>query len=141
MLNKIILQGRLTRDPEKRYTPSGTVVAKFSLAVERDYKDQGNNQRTTDFVEVVAWRASADFVSKYFTKGQMAVVEGRLQMRDWTDKNGGKRRSAEVVAENIYFCGSKPAARSEGNADKRDLPAAQEQRYQDLSGEDEELPF
>lgn len=106
MLNKIIIMGRLTRDPELRRTPSGTAVASFSLAVERDFKGQ-NGERETDFIDVVAWRNAAEFASKYFTKGRMAVVEGRLQVRDWTDNENRKRRTAEVVAENIYFGDSK----------------------------------
>ena len=99
MLNKIIIMGRLTRDPELRRTGSGTAVTSFSLAVDRDFKSQ-NGEKETDFIDVVAWRSTAEFVSKYFTKGRMAVVEGRLQIRDWTDKDGGKRRSAEIVADN-----------------------------------------
>ena len=103
MLNRIILMGRLTHDPELRRTQSDTPVCSFSLAVDRDYKRDG--EKETDFIDIVAWRSTADFVSKYFTKGRMAVVEGRLQIRDWTDKEGGKRRSAEVIADNVY---SKP---------------------------------
>ena len=106
MLNKIILMGRLTRDPELRRTNSGTAVTSFSLAVDRDFKSQ-SGEKETDFIDIVAWRSTAEFVSKYFTKGRMAVVEGRLQIRDWTDKDGGKRRSAEVVADNVYFGDSK----------------------------------
>ena len=106
MLNKIFIMGRLTRDPELRRTQNGTAVAGFALAVDRDYKN-ADGTKETDFIEVVAWRSSAEFVSKYFTKGRMAVVEGRLQIRDWTDKDGGKRRSAEVVADNVYFGDSK----------------------------------
>lgn len=106
MLNEIILMGRLTRDPELRHTQSGTKVAAFSLAVDRDYKD-ASGEKETDFIDIVAWRGTAEFVSKYFTKGRMAVVKGRLQIRDWTDKDGGKRRSAEVVAESVYFADSK----------------------------------
>ena len=106
MLNKIILMGRLTRDPELRHTGSGTAVTSFSLAVDRDFKGQ-NGEKETDFIDVVAWRGTAEFVSKYFTKGRMAVVEGRLQIRDWTDKDGGKRRTAEVVADSVYFGDSK----------------------------------
>ena len=109
MLNKIILMGRLTRDPELRRTQAGTAVVSFSLAVDRDYKDQ-SGEKETDFIDIVAWRNTAEVVSKYFTKGRMAVVEGRLQIRDWTDKDGGKRRSAEVIAENVYFGDSKRAA-------------------------------
>ena len=103
MLNKIILMGRLTRDPELRHTQTGTAVASFSLAVDRDFKDKATGDRTTDFIDVVAWRQTGEFVSRYFTKGRMAVVEGRLQIHDWKDKDGNNRHSAEVVADNIYF--------------------------------------
>ena len=106
MLNKIFLMGRLTRAPELRRTGSGTAVASFSLAVDRDFKSQ-SGEKETDFIDIVAWRNTAEFVSKYFTKGRMAVVEGRLQIRDWTDKEGNKRRSSEVVADSIYFGDSK----------------------------------
>ena len=107
MLNRIILMGRLTRDPELRRTGSGTAVTSFSLAVDRDFKSQ-SGEKETDFIDIVAWRNTAEFVSKFFTKGRMAVVEGRLQIRDWTDKEGNKRRSAEVIADNVYFGDSKP---------------------------------
>lgn len=106
MLNRIIIMGRLTRDPELRHTQSGTAVASFSLAVDRDFKSQ-NGEKETDFIDVVAWRNSAEFVSRYFAKGRMAVVEGRLQIRPWQDRDGNKRRSAEVVADNVYFGDSK----------------------------------
>ena len=114
MLNRIILMGRLTRDPELRHTQTGTAVASFTLAVDRDFKDRNSGERATDFIDVVAWRQTGEFVSRYFTKGRMAVVEGRLQMRDWTDKDGNKRRSAEVVADNVYFGDSKRDAESAG---------------------------
>ena len=107
MLNKIFIMGRLTRDPELRRTQTGTPVASFSLAVDRDFKDRATGERATDFIDVVAWRQTGEFVSRYFTKGRMAVVEGRLQIRDWTDKEGNKRRSAGVVADNVYFGDSK----------------------------------
>ena len=107
MLNKIFIMGRLTRDPELRHTQTGTAVASFTLAVDRDFKDRSTGERGTDFSNVVAWRQTGEFVSRYFTKGRMAVVEGRLQMRDWTDKDGNKRTTAEVVAENVYFGDSK----------------------------------
>ena len=113
MLNKIILMGRLTRDPELRRTQSGTAVTSFSLAVDRDFKGQ-NGEKETDFIDVVAWRNTAEFVSKYFSKGRMAVVEGRLQLRDWTDKEGIKRRSAEVIADNVYFGDAKRSEDGEG---------------------------
>ena len=103
MLNKCIVQGRLTRDPEIRHTKTGTAVASFALAVDRDFKDKTTGEKATDFIDVVAWRNTAEFVSRYFSKGRMAVVEGRLQVRDWTDKDGNKRRSAEVIADNVYF--------------------------------------
>lgn len=106
MLNKIFIMGRLTRDPELRRTQSGTAVTSFSLAVDRDYKSQ-SGEKETDFIDVVAWRSTAEFVSKYFTKGRMAVVSGRLQIRQWTDKDGNNRRSAEIVADNVYFGDSK----------------------------------
>ena len=107
MLNRIIIMGRLTRDPELRHTQSGVSVASFSLAVDRDFRDKNTGEKATDFIDVVAWRQTGEFVSKYFSKGRMAVVEGRLQIRDWTDKEGNKRRSAEIVAENVYFGDSK----------------------------------
>lgn len=106
MLNHIVLMGRLTRDPELRRTGSGVAVASFTLAVDRDYAAQGA-EKETDFVDIVAWRNTAEFVSKYFAKGRMAVVTGRLQIRNWKDKEGNKRRSAEVVADNVYFGDSK----------------------------------
>ena len=107
MLNHIVIMGRLARDPELRRTQSGVPVASFRLAVDRDFKDKNTGERATDWIDVVAWRQTGEFVSRYFTKGRMAVVEGRLQMRDWTDKDGNKRTSAEVVADNVYFGDSK----------------------------------
>ncbi len=103
MLNHIVLMGRLTRDPELRRTGSGVAVASFSLAVDRDFAGKESGERETDFIDIVAWRNTAEFVSKYFTKGRMAVVSGRLQIRNWNDKDGNKRRTAEVVADNVYF--------------------------------------
>lgn len=107
MLNKIVIMGRLTRDPELRRTQSGTPVTSFSLAVDRDFKSQSGHKET-DFIDVVAWRNTAEFAAKYFTKGRMAIASGRLQIRDWQDNNGNKRRSAEVIADSIYFGDSKP---------------------------------
>lgn len=132
MLNHIVLMGRLTRDPELRHTGNGTAVASFSLAVDRDYKGQ-SGEKETDFVDIVAWRSTADFVSKFFTKGRMAVVEGRLQLRDWKDKDGNNRRSAEVVAEHVYFGDSK---RSES-----DTPSASGDFREIPEDEEGELPF
>ena len=107
MLNHIVIMGRLTRDPELRRTGSGTPVCSFSIACDRDFKSQ-SGEKETDFFDVVAWRATGEFVSKYFTKGRMVVVEGRLQIREWQDKEGNKRRSAEVLADSVYFGDSKP---------------------------------
>ena len=107
MLNHIIIMGRLTRDPEIKYTQSNTPVASFSLAVERDFGGRDGGEKQTDFIDCTAWRQTAEFVSKYFAKGSMAVVSGRLQIREWNDREGNKRRSAEVVADNIYFGESK----------------------------------
>ena len=106
MLNRIVLMGRLTRDPELRRTQSGTAVVSFSIACDRDYAAQGA-ERETDFIDIVAWRGTAEFVEKYFSKGRMIVVAGRLQIRNWQDKDGNKRRTAEVVADNVYFGDSK----------------------------------
>ena len=114
MLNHIVLMGRLTRDPELRRTGSGIAVASFSIAVDRDFGSRENGERETDFIDIVAWRQTAEFVSKYFTKGRMAVVSGRLQIRNWNDKDGNKRRSAEVVADNVYFGDSKRDGESGG---------------------------
>ena len=140
MLNKIILMGRLGRDPEVRYTQGGTPVASFSLTVDRDFLDQATGKRPTDWIDVVAWSARAKFVQQYFRKGQLAVVEGRLQIRDWTDREGNKRRSAEVVADQVYFAGAKTAPPSEGNADEAALPQTPGQELQELEDEGE-LPF
>ena len=148
MLNRIILMGRLTRDPELRRTGSGTAVTSFSLAVDRDFKSQ-SGEKETDFIDIVAWRSTAEFVSKYFTKGRMAVVEGRLQIRDWTDKDGGKRRSAEVVADNVYFGDSKrdggdSSGYSAAPAYKNAAPSyfnAGGSDFAEIGEDDGELPF
>ena len=112
MLNHIVIMGRMTRDPELRRTASGTAVASFTLAVDRDFAAK-DAQRETDFIDCVAWRATGEFVSKYFAKGRMAVVSGRLQIRPWEDKDGNKRRSAEVVVDNVYFGDSRRDAPEE----------------------------
>ena len=150
MLNHIEIMGRLGRDPELRHTQSGTPVASFSLAVDRDFKDKNTGERATDWIDVVAWRATGEFVSKYFSKGRMAVVEGRLQIREWTDKEGNKRRTAEVVANNVYFADSKPNdGQSSGQKrtakdDDFGLPAGfqpGEDSFADLMDDDGDLPF
>ena len=137
MLNHIVLMGRLTRDPELRRTGSGLSVASFTLAVDHDYASEGGN-RGVDFIDIVAWRGTADFVCKYFTKGQMVCVVGRLQIRNWTDKDGSKRRTAEVVASNVYFAGSKPGQGGGSAAPQADVPAPG--TFEDMT-DDEGLPF
>ncbi len=112
MLNHIVIMGRLTRDPELRRTGSGIAVASFRVAVDRDFGPKDGGEKETDFIDCVAWRQTGEFVSKYFTKGSMIVVSGRLQIRNWTDKEGNKRSSAEVVADNVYFGESKRSADS-----------------------------
>ena len=121
MLNRIIVMGRLTRDPELRTTQSGTSVTSFTLAVDRDFKDKDSGEKSTDFIDVVAWRQTAEFVCKYFAKGRMAVAEGRLQIREWKDKDGNNRRTAEIVAENVYFGDSKSENKG-GNAPSYGAP-------------------
>ena len=116
MLNHIVIMGRLTRDPELRRTGSGIAVASFSLAVDRDFGKNENGERETDFIDCVAWRQTGEFVSKYFTKGRMAVVSGRLQIRSWTDKDGNKRRTAEDVADTVYFGDSKRESDNSGSS-------------------------
>ena len=115
MLNHITIMGRLTRDPELRRTGTGVAVASFSVAVDRDFGNRESGEKETDFIDCVAWRQTGEFVSKYFTKGSMIVVSGRLQIRSWNDKDGNKRRTAEVVADNVYFGESKRSSEG-GNA-------------------------
>jgi len=153
MLNKIFIMGRLTHDPELRHTQSGTAVASFTLAVDRDFKDKDTGEKQTDFIDCVAWRNSAEFVSKYFSKGRMAVVEGRLQIRPWTDRDGNKRRSAEVVADNIYFGDSKKPEDGGYNQQQGDNYTAPlggygapsggygDNQFAELEDDDGELPF
>ena len=161
MLNIAVIMGRLVAAPELRTTPSGVSVTSFRVAVDRSYSSRDGGERQTDFIDVVAWRQTAEFVSRYFAKGRMAVVEGRPQIRDWTDKEGGKRRSAEVIADNIYFGDSKrdgdgggyapsysqgggystPAApRGDSFGGYGDPPADGDQ-FAELSTDDGNLPF
>ncbi len=143
VLNHIVLMGRLTRDPELRRTGSGTAVATFTLAVDRDFSsNRETGERETDFIDIVAWRNTAEFVSKYFSKGRMAVASGRLQIRNWTDKEGTKRRSAEVLAENVYFADSKKDSSTGGdqNYSIPEIPAAAAQDFPVID-DDSELPF
>ena len=133
MLNHISIMGRITKDIELRRTPTGVPVASFTLAVDRDFKEK-NGEKETDFIDCVAWRNTAEFVEKYFSKGRMAVVSGRLQIRSWTDKEGNKRRTAEVVADNVYFGDSK----KEGEIPAVNAPASD---FAMLTDDDAQLPF
>ena len=163
MLNHIVIMGRLVRDPELRYTQSQVPVTSFRVAVDRDYGGRDGAERQTDFIDCVAWRNTAEFVSKYFAKGSMAVVSGRLQLRDWTDREGNKRTSAEIVADNVYFGESKrsrdeyaasmsrPGANSYGSASGYNNggdssyrgfdSAPSDSAFSELSDADGELPF
>lgn len=161
MLNLILITGRLTRDPELRRTQSGTAVASFSLAVDRDFKSKDTGEKETDFIDVVAWRSTAEFVSKYFSKGRMAIVEGRLQIRDWKDKDGNNRRSAEVVADSVYFGDSKRDKANSGSTASGyavpppapassdtsywgsgyDMSSAPPSRFTEIEEDDGDLPF
>jgi len=138
MLNKIIIMGRLTRDPELRQTASGTSVASFALAVDRDYKDD-QGVHPTDFIDCVAWRQTGEFVSKYLAKGRMAVVEGRLQIRGWTDKDNKRRWTPEIVAENVYFADSKRDAEGTQPAPAKAIDV--DPALEELNEDDGDLPF
>lgn len=140
MLNHIVIMGRLARDPELRRTQTGTPVASFRLAVDRDFKDKASGERITDWIDVTAWSYTAEFVSKYFTKGRMAVVSGRLQTQEWTDRDGNKRRSVGVVADSVYW----GDARREGDGQSTAAPAEAyppRQEFEALPDDDGELPF
>jgi len=153
MLNHIVLMGRLTRDPELRRTQSGVPVVSFSLAVDHDVPNKETGERGVDFIDIVAWRQTAEFVSKYFSKGRMAVVSGRLQIRSWTDNTGAKRRAAEVVADNVYFGDSKRDGTDANNAYRpygeqsyaapagAPAPAQPGADFAPLTDEDELMPF
>lgn len=133
MLNRITIMGRLVRDPDIKTTPSGVNVANFCIACDRDYAN--GDQKETDFVNIVSWRGTADFVKRFFTKGRMAVISGRLQIRNYTDKDGNKRTAAEVVADSVYFGDSKP---SNGGSQAQ---AAAPTDFPELPDDDSELPF
>ena len=151
MLNHIVVMGRLTRDPELRRTGSGIAVTSFTVAVDRDFGKNESGEKETDFIDCVAWRQTGEFVSKYFAKGRMAVVSGRLQIRNWTDKEGNKRRTAEIVADNVYFGdskrdgdnGSSYSAAPAGSYGEYSAPAvsAPASDFAMLSDDDAQLPF
>lgn len=152
MLNHIVILGRMTRDPELRRTGSGTAVANFTVAVDRDFSSQ-SGEKETDFIDCVAWRQTGEFVSKYFKKGSMAAVSGRLQIRSWTDKDGNKRKTAEIVADNVYFGASKRESDSGGTSGGNayggysapsggsQAPIYPENDYAELTDDDAQLPF
>lgn len=140
MLNKIFIMGRLTRDPELRTTNSGTSVASFSLAVDRNYKG-ADGEKETDFIDCVAWRQTGEFAAKYFTKGRMAVVEGRLQIRPWTDKEGNNRRSAEVIVDNMYFGDSKRDGDTGGARPASGPVNVSANDWQEADEDEGDLPF
>ena len=133
MLNRIIIMGRLTANPELRRTGTGVAVTSFTLAVDRDFSGKDGGEKETDFIDCVAWRNTGEFVAKHFTKGRMAIASGRLQIRAWTDKDGNKRRTAEIIADNVYFGDSKNAT--------ADNTAAAAQNFATLAVPDYELPF
>jgi len=153
-MNQVVLMGRMTRDPELRHTQSGTPVASFTLAVDRGYTPKDGSERQTDFIDIVAWRGIAELVSKYFVKGQMTAVSGKLQIRDWTDKDGNKRRSAEVIADNVYFTGDRRGS-GDGNTQGSYRPQepkkdnysdgysspVQSSGFAELDDDDGDLPF
>ena len=136
MLNKVFLQGRLVADPELRHTQQGTPVASFRLAVDRDFKSKDPNAQNADFINVVSWRNTAEFVSRYFTKGRMMLVEGRLQVRSYTDKDGNRRTAVEVVTDNVHFCDS----RKDESSDDSGL-SQESAGFNELADDDGDLPF
>ena len=146
MLNRVDIMGRLVKEPELRHTTSGTAVVSFTIAVDRDFAPKDGGEKETDFVDIVAWRNTAEFVSKYFGKGRMAVVSGRLQMRKWKDNDGNNRVSAEIVADNVYFGDSKrddAGNRGEKNAPYAETPKASApySDYAEIDASDDDLPF
>lgn len=146
MLNHIVLMGRLTRDPELRYTQNNTPVVNFTIAVERDYAGKLKEERKTDFIDVISWRHTAEFVSRFFSKGKMAIISGKLQIRLWTDKQGNNHKAAEVVADNVYFGDSKKdqtiTGASNGSVSDDILTFNNDKLpFEDISDINEDLPF
>ena len=141
MLNHIVLMGRLVRDPELRRTGSGVAVASFRVAVDRDFAPKDGGERKADFIDCVAWRQTGEFISKFYAKGRMIVVDGRLEMRDWTDKDGNKRISAEINVANAYFGDSKKAQSEESGYMGFVKNTAPAQDFTPLEGDDAQLPF
>lgn len=146
MLNRIVIMGRLTREPELRRTGSGIAVTSFTVAVDRDFAPKDSGEREADFIDCVAWRGTGEFVDKYFSKGSMVVVAGRLQIRQWTDKEGNKRRSAEIVADDVYFGDSKGKSESRenkqiANSNVNDYNYIPQQEFTEIDDDDSQLPY
>ena len=141
MLNHITIMGRLTKDPELRRTGSGVAVTSFTVAVDRDIANKESGERETDFIDCVAWRQTGEFVEKYFSKGRVAAVSGRLQIRNWTDKEGNKRRSAEVVADNVYFGDSKKEQTEKPDGFAGGEPEYKQDTFKQIDIPDAQLPF
>ena len=145
MLNRVNLMGRLVRDPELRQTTGGTLVATFSLAVEQDFKDKSTGERSADFIDIVAWRQTGEFVSRYLSKGRMCVVDGRLQARTWKDKSGNSRKTIEVVADHVYFADSRRDSDASGAGAPAYTPYTPPQPgadyFSEINDDDGELPF
>lgn len=143
MLNRIIIMGRFVRDPELRHSQNGTPVTSYTLAVDRDFKSGDSGKRETDFIDCTAWRGTAEMICKYFSKGRLSVVEGRLQIREWKDRDGNNRRTAEVVTENIYFADSKKKDDSQGGEAAPDYgePPPESGGFHEIDDEDGTLPF
>ena len=142
MLNRILIAGRMGKDPELRRTQTGTAVASFPIACDRDFKDKQTGEKTTDWVDIVAWRSTAEYVTRYGAKGRTVIVDGRLQMRDWTDKEGNKRRTAEVVADSIYFAdGQRQDSTASSHAPSAYTAPSPSDDYAELADDDGELPF
>ena len=139
-LNSITVGGRLVRDVELRQTPAGVSVASFTIACDRDIKNKATGERETDFIDIVAWRSTADFAARFFSKGRVAIVKGRLQIRNWEDQSGNKRRTAEIVADNIYFGDSNPNAQG-GTRPNVPFDGYRDEEYQEILEDDTELPF
>lgn len=140
MINMVALMGRLTYEPELKSTPNGLSVIRFSVAVDRAYQPQGQ-ERQADFIDCVAWRQTAEFISRYFHKGSMIAVEGTIQTSNYTDKNGNKRKQVEVVANNVSFCGSKNEQGTAAPQDKPNLNIDNNDDFEEIVDDDDDLPF
>ena len=141
MLNEIVVMGRMVRDPELRRTGNGTAVASFTLACERDVASKEAEKKEVDFIDCVAWRGTGESAAKYFVKGQMAAVSGRLQIRPWTDKDGNNRRTAEILVDHVYFCGKKESGTQESRGAVSGYSSPADTGFAPLEDDDSQLPF